>query len=173
MFPEVAEECDINETFPKALWKKACELGFVGVFIDEAYGGQAWVFWKMSSSWRNSAGWMRVCWSCPYNIGLRVHTFIWERRAEEKYLPLLTKGEAIMEWPLPNRMLEAIQLPLHNGSKGEGYYVINGNKMFITNGSIADFIIVLCLTNENEKVNPNGRAPSSSRPTGRDLKPIH
>ncbi|MDO9125132.1 MAG: acyl-CoA dehydrogenase family protein, partial [Deltaproteobacteria bacterium] len=39
MFPEVAEECDLNETFPMELWKKACELGFVGVFIDEAYGG--------------------------------------------------------------------------------------------------------------------------------------
>ena len=39
MFPEVAEECDLNETFPRALWKKACDLGFVGVFIDEAYGG--------------------------------------------------------------------------------------------------------------------------------------
>jgi alkylation response protein AidB-like acyl-CoA dehydrogenase len=37
MFPEVAEECDLNETFPRALWKKACDLGFVGVFIDEAY----------------------------------------------------------------------------------------------------------------------------------------
>jgi acyl-CoA dehydrogenase len=32
------------------------------------------------------------------------------------------------------------------------HYVINGNKMFITNGSIADFIVVLCLTNEDEKV---------------------
>ena len=31
------------------------------------------------------------------------------------------------------------------------HYVINGNKMFITNGSIADFIVVLCLTNENEE----------------------
>ena len=31
-------------------------------------------------------------------------------------------------------------------------YVINGNKMFITNGSIADFLIILCVTNENEKV---------------------
>jgi alkylation response protein AidB-like acyl-CoA dehydrogenase len=35
----VAEECDLNETFPRALWKKACDLGFIGVFIDEAYGG--------------------------------------------------------------------------------------------------------------------------------------
>ena len=38
-FPEVIEECDLNETFPKSLWKKACELGFIGVFIDEPYGG--------------------------------------------------------------------------------------------------------------------------------------
>src|SRR3972149_7982652 len=39
MFPEVAEACDLNETFPRDLWKKACDLGFIGVFIDEAYEG--------------------------------------------------------------------------------------------------------------------------------------
>jgi len=35
------------------------------------------------------------------------------------------------------------------------HYVISGNKMFITNGSIADFLVILCLTNENEEVKPN------------------
>jgi alkylation response protein AidB-like acyl-CoA dehydrogenase len=35
--------------------------------------------------------------------------------------------------------------------KMNDHYVINGNKMFITNGSIADFIVIFCLTNEDEK----------------------
>jgi len=38
-FPDLAQECDRKEEFPRHLWKKACELGFVGVFIPEAYGG--------------------------------------------------------------------------------------------------------------------------------------
>ncbi len=38
-FPDVAQECDREEKPPKHLWEKACKLGFVGVFIPEAYGG--------------------------------------------------------------------------------------------------------------------------------------
>jgi len=35
----LAQECDREEKSPKHLWEKACELGFVGVFIPETYGG--------------------------------------------------------------------------------------------------------------------------------------
>jgi alkylation response protein AidB-like acyl-CoA dehydrogenase len=38
-FPDIAEECDRNEEFPRNLLKQACLLGFVGVFIEEDYGG--------------------------------------------------------------------------------------------------------------------------------------
>ena len=38
-FPDAAQECDREEKAPKHLWEKACELGFVGVFIPETYGG--------------------------------------------------------------------------------------------------------------------------------------
>jgi len=38
-FPDRALEFDREETFDFDLWKRACELGFVGVFIDQAYGG--------------------------------------------------------------------------------------------------------------------------------------
>jgi alkylation response protein AidB-like acyl-CoA dehydrogenase len=41
----------------------------------------------------------------------------------------------------------------------DDHYVINGNKMFITNGSIADFLVILCLTNENEKVKTKRHTP--------------
>jgi acyl-CoA dehydrogenase len=37
--PEKAQEFDRNETFDLSIWRKACELGFVGVFIDEKYEG--------------------------------------------------------------------------------------------------------------------------------------
>jgi acyl-CoA dehydrogenase len=38
-FPDVSQECDREEKSPRHLWEKACELGFVGVFIPETYGG--------------------------------------------------------------------------------------------------------------------------------------
>ena len=38
-FPNIAKECDLEETFNFELFKKASKLGFVGIFIDEKYGG--------------------------------------------------------------------------------------------------------------------------------------
>ena len=38
-FPDLALEYEKKEAFPREIWKKACDLGFMGVFIDEEYGG--------------------------------------------------------------------------------------------------------------------------------------
>jgi len=38
-FREIARDCDLNEEFPRSLLEKAGDLGFIGVFIDEEYGG--------------------------------------------------------------------------------------------------------------------------------------
>jgi len=38
-FREIARDCDLNEEFPRSLLEKAGDLGFIGVFIDEDYGG--------------------------------------------------------------------------------------------------------------------------------------
>ena len=38
-FPKVARECDREEKFPMEIWKKAGELGFMGIFISSEYGG--------------------------------------------------------------------------------------------------------------------------------------
>src|SRR4030066_731264 len=45
-FPDLAQECDREEKSPKHLWEKACGLGFVGVFIDEKYGGAGLGFFE-------------------------------------------------------------------------------------------------------------------------------
>lgn len=60
MFPQVAEECDLHEVFPMDLWKKACELGFIGVFINKEYGGLGLGFLEHAliteEFWRVDAG---------------------------------------------------------------------------------------------------------------------
>lgn len=45
-FGEVAQEFDRNESFDINLWKKACDLGFVGVFIEEKYEGAGYGFFE-------------------------------------------------------------------------------------------------------------------------------
>jgi alkylation response protein AidB-like acyl-CoA dehydrogenase len=153
-FPEVGEECDLHETFPRALWKKACELGFVGVFIDEAYGGPGLGILEnvliMEEFCRVDAGCASVILT---TLGSEFILLYGREEQKKKYLPGLVKGEAIMGMAItePDAGSDAASITT-TARTVKDHYVINGNKMFITNGSIADFIIVLCLTNENEKV---------------------
>jgi alkylation response protein AidB-like acyl-CoA dehydrogenase len=153
-FPEVAEECDLNETFPRTLWKKACDLGFVGVFIDEAYGGPGLGLLEnvliMEEFCRVDAGCAGVVLT---TLGSEFILLYGSEEQKKKYLPGLTKGEAIMGMAItePDAGSDVASITT-TARKVKDHYVINGNKMFITNGSIADFIIVLCLTDENEKV---------------------
>ena len=154
MFPEVAEECDLNETFPRALWKKACDLGFVGVFIDGAYGGSGLGLLEniliMEEFSRVDAGCAGVVLA---TLGSEFILLYGREEQKRKYLPGLTKGETIMGMAItePDASSDVASITT-TARKVKDHSVINGNKMFITNGSIADFIIVLCLTNENEKV---------------------
>ncbi len=154
MFPEVAEECDLNETFPKALWKKACDLGFVGVFIDEAYGGPGLGLMEniviMEEFCRVDAGCAGVLLT---TLGAEFLLLYGREDQKKKYLPGLTKGEAIMGMAItePDAGSDVSSVATV-ARKVNDHYVINGNKMFITNGSIADFLIILCVTNENQKV---------------------
>jgi len=154
MFPEVAEECDINETFPKKLWKKACDLGFVGVFIDEAYGGPGLGLLEnvliMEEFCRVDAGCAGVTLT---TLGSEFILLYGREDQKKKYLPLLPKGEAIMGMAITEPDVGSDVASITTTARRvKDHYVINGNKMFITNGSIADFIVALCLTNENEKV---------------------
>ena len=45
-FPDRAQEFDRNETFDQDIWRRACELGFVGVFIPEEYEGAGYGFFE-------------------------------------------------------------------------------------------------------------------------------
>jgi alkylation response protein AidB-like acyl-CoA dehydrogenase len=154
MFPDVAEECDLNETFPRALWKKACDLGFVGVFIDEAYGGPGLGLLEniliMEEFCRVDAGCASVILT---TLGSEFILLYGREEQKKKYLPGLTKGEAIMGMAITEPDAGSDVASVNTRAlRVKDHYVINGNKMFITNGSIADFLVILCVTNEDEKV---------------------
>jgi acyl-CoA dehydrogenase len=154
MFPEVAEECDLNETFPRALWKKACELGFVGVFIDEAYGGPGLGFLEnilvMEEFCRVDAGCASVLLT---TLGSEFILLYGREEQKKKYLPGLTRGEAIMGMAItePDAGSDVSSVSTV-ARRVNNHYLINGNKMFVTNGSISNFLVILCVTNEDEKV---------------------
>lgn len=153
MFPVVADECDLHEVFPVDLWKKACELGFIGVFIDKEYGGLGLGFLEQAliaeEFWRVDAGCGNIILT---SFGSEYLLLYGREEQKKKYLPKIPKGEAIMAMAITEPDAGSDVTSVRTAAKKLGeIYIINGRKIFITNGSIANFIITFCLTNEESK----------------------
>ncbi|TLN08452.1 acyl-CoA dehydrogenase, partial [bacterium] len=147
-FPGVAREYDRREEFPKDLWKKACELGFIGVFIKKEYGGLGLGFLEfalvMEEFWRVDPGCGNILLTA---FGSELIQLYGTEEQKKKYLPPLTKGEAIMGCAITEPDAGSDILSILTLAKREvDHYVINGAKQFITNGSIANYLVVFCLT---------------------------
>lgn len=147
-FPNLAKECDRKEEYPKELWKKACELGFVGIFIDEKYGGPGFGFTEhcivMEEFWRVDPGCGNIILA---SFGTEIIQKFGSEEQKRKYLPLIPTGKAIMatavtEPDAGSDIFMGSTTALKHGDE----YVINGNKTFITNGSVADLVVVYCKT---------------------------
>jgi len=152
-FRDIARECDINEEFPPNLLQKAGELGFIGVFIDEAYGGAGLGFLEhaliLEEFWRVDPGIAQEL--CSATFGAEVLLLFGTETQKRKYLPPLTQGDAIMGFAItePDAGSDTASASTSAVANGD-YYTINGNKVMIGNGSVADFLLVYCLTDPEE-----------------------
>jgi acyl-CoA dehydrogenase len=153
-FPDLGEECDRKEEFPRQLWKKACDLGFVGVFIPEPYGGAGLGFLEHclinEEFWRVDPGIAMAIQSCTF--GSEMIVLFGTEEQKKKRLPPLVKGKAITGAAItePDAGCDVSSVSTAGVLQGDEY-VINGNKMFITNGTTANFLQVLCVTEPHAK----------------------
>ena len=147
---EVALELERNHAFPRSIWKKACELGFIGLHFPETYGGQGLGILEntlvVEEFCRQDSG---------IGIALSLADFSSEvilrfgnEAQKEKYLPPVAKGEAISAgaYTEPDHGSDITRLST-TAVKEEREFLINGTKTFITNGTLADHYVVLCQTN--------------------------
>ena len=147
-FPGIARECDRKEEFPRDIWKKACELGFIGLFIKKEYGGIGLGFLEfamvMEEFWRVDPGCGNILLT---TFGSELIQLYGTEEQKKKYLPPLTKGKAIMGTAITEPDAGSDILSILTLAKREGdSYVISGSKQFITNGNIAHYLAVFCLT---------------------------
>jgi alkylation response protein AidB-like acyl-CoA dehydrogenase len=147
-------EWEQTHTFPKELWQKACHLGFVGIHFPEEYGGQGYGITEniliVEEFCRKDSG---------IGIALSLADFSSEvilrfgtPEQKKKYLIPVAKGEFISAgaYTEPDHGSD-ITLLSTTATKQADSFVINGTKTFITNGSIADFFVVLVQTDPNAK----------------------
>lgn len=145
----IGQECEIKEDFPRELIKKAASLGFLGVFIKKEYAGLGLGFLEhaiiLEEFWRVDPGLGQVL--CSTTFGSEELQFFGSEEQKKKYLPPLVKGEGIMGFAItePEAGSDTSSAKTTAELRGDEY-LINGNKVMITNGTIANFLLVYCLT---------------------------
>ena len=146
----LAEEIDQNDEFPMHLWQEFGELGLLGITADEAYGGSGLGYLEhviaMEEISRASAS-VGLSYGAHSNLCVNQLNKNGNEAQKQKYLPSLCSGEAIgaLAMSEPNAGSDVVSLQLKAEDMGE-YYLLNGNKMWITNGPNADVLIVYAKT---------------------------
>ncbi|MDR2017408.1 MAG: acyl-CoA dehydrogenase family protein [Syntrophobacterales bacterium] len=153
-FKDRAKEFDEKEEFDLSIARRACENGFVGTFIQEEYGGAGLGFLEHSliteQLWRVDPGCGQAVNSWSFGSEM-VQSFGTEEQ-KKKYLTKIPTGEKMIAFAItePDAGSDVTGLKTRAERKGDKY-LINGSKMFITNGSLADWMLVYCITHPEEK----------------------
>ena len=148
-FPDRALDFDREETFDLEIWRKACELGFVGIFIDEVYGGAGLGFMEHclinEEFWAVDPGIAAAILSTTFGSELIIMYGTEEQK--QLVLPQLVSGKAILGTAItePDAGSDVTSATTAAVKKGDKW-VINGSKMFTSNGNIAKWILVFCQT---------------------------
>lgn len=143
---------DESQEFPRDLFRKAGELGIMGVLVPEAYGGSGLSYFEYISVIEEIA---KVCGSVGLSVAAHnslCTNHILEFGNEEqkqKYLPKLASGEWIGAWGLTEANTGSDAMRMQCVAKQEGdYYIINGTKNWITHGISSEVAVVLIRTGE-------------------------
>lgn len=148
-----AAERDENETFPRELFDQMAELGLAGIPWPEEYGGAGMDYLAYVITIEELA---RVCAST--SVVLSAHTSlagwpIYKYGTEEQkqtYLRALATGEKIGAYGLTETQSGSDAGNMRTTAKKDGDdYILNGSKMFITNGGIADIYVVFAITDDS------------------------
>jgi alkylation response protein AidB-like acyl-CoA dehydrogenase len=149
----VAAENDKKAQFPHDIYKKLAELGFMGTPIPEEYGGAGFDYithaivaeeiGKVDSS-------LRGTYSVQVSlVELPILKFASEEQ-KKKYLPKLTGGEWIGCFGLTEPNAGSDPASMESTAEEDGdYYVLNGQKTWITNAGIADLAIIYAKTDKD------------------------
>ena len=145
-----AEDIDRENLFPNDLWKKFGDMGLLGITADEAYGGSGMGYLAhvvaMEEISRASAS-VGLSYGAHSNLCVNQINRNGTDEQKEKYLPKLISGEHIgaLAMSEPNAGSDVISMKLSAKDAGD-HYVLNGSKMWITNGPDANVYVIYAKT---------------------------
>jgi isovaleryl-CoA dehydrogenase len=145
-----AEEIDRTNLFPRDLWPKLGELGLHGITVEEAYGGAGLGYLEhviaMEEVSRASAS-VGLSYGAHSNLCVNQIARNGNDAQKRKYLPKLISGEHVgaLAMSEPGSGSDVVSMRTRAEKRGDRY-VLNGNKMWITNGPIAETLVVYAKT---------------------------
>ncbi|MBU0516873.1 MAG: acyl-CoA dehydrogenase family protein [Proteobacteria bacterium] len=151
-FPKVARECDQAERYPREVWELAGGLGFMGIFISEQYGGLGLGILEhalvMEEFWRADPGVGCILLAV---FGAEIIGAFGTEDQKTRWLPGVARGQKILACAItePDAGSDIFAQKATAKSVGD-HYVLNGSKMFISNGTVADHVLVMCRTDPGE-----------------------
>lgn len=145
-------EWDESQHFPREVFQKMGELGFMGILVPEEYGGSGLGYFEYSAVIDEIA---QVCGSvglstAAHNSLCTGHILYFaSEEQKKKYLPKLASAEWIGAWGLtePNTGSDALRMKTV-AKKVDGGYILNGAKNWITHGISSDVAVVLARTGD-------------------------
>ena len=150
----IAEEIDAEDKWPDGMWQKLANMGIMGITVAEEYGGAGAdlisaiiVLEELSKASPAIA----LSWGAHANLCCNNLNHNASPNQKSKYLPPLCTGQHIGALGLtePNAGSDAVNIQTVAVRKGD-HYVVNGTKMFITNGSVANTIVLYAKTDKEK-----------------------
>ena len=153
-FTPVSRECDRDEIYTPEIQKKAAEYGLVGAWVPEEYGGAGVGVLGNSLIMEEFS---KVDMGIALNVvaasfGCEAIFQYGTEEQKKAYLSAVCSGEKVSAGAFtePNAGTDVAGYKTRAVKDGNDY-IINGNKMFITGGTVCDFMVVQCITNPEAK----------------------
>lgn len=149
----LAEKADHDNAFPNELWQKFGDMGLLGVTVSEQYGGSDMGYLAHTVAMEEisrASGGIGLSYGAHSNLCVNQIFKNGNDAQREKYLPKLVSGEHIgaLAMSEPNAGSDVVSMKLRAEKKGDRY-ILNGNKMWITNGPDAHTFVIYAKTDVN------------------------